>query len=73
MPISPAPAIERLRESLANSYNIVREVGRGSMSAVFLAQDCKHDRVVAIKVLHQSLPQAWGPSASCGRSSSPQD
>ena len=61
MPIIPAQPIERLRESLAGSYNIVREVGRGGMSVVFLAQDCKHDRVVAIKVLHPELAASLGP------------
>jgi serine/threonine protein kinase/Flp pilus assembly protein TadD len=53
--------IERLRESLAQSYTIDRELGRGGMSAVFLAQDCKHDRSVAIKVLHPDLAASLGP------------
>jgi serine/threonine-protein kinase len=61
MPISPALPIERLRESLANSYDIERELGRGGMSAVFLAHDRKHDRVVAIKVLHPELAANLGP------------
>ena len=53
--------IERLRQSLAHSYVIDRELGRGGMSAVFLAQDCKHDRSVAIKVLHPELAASLGP------------
>jgi adenylate cyclase len=63
MPIDPAQPIDRLRESLANSYIIDRdrELGRGGMSSVFLAQDCKHDRLVAIKVLHPELAASLGP------------
>ena len=53
--------IQRLRESLAQSYVIDRELGRGGMSAVFLAQDCKHHRPVAIKVLHPELAASLGP------------
>ena len=61
MPTGTAPPIERLRASLANSYDIDRELGRGGMSAVFLAHDRKHDRVVAIKVLHPELAASLGP------------
>jgi serine/threonine protein kinase/Flp pilus assembly protein TadD len=53
--------IERLRASLANAYTIDRELGRGGMATVFLAQDCKHDRVVALKVLHPDLAASLGP------------
>ena len=53
--------IEKLRESLAQSYTIDRELGRGGMSAVFLAQDCKHHRSVAIKVLSPELAASLGP------------
>ena len=53
--------IERLRESLAQSYTIDRELGRGGMSAVFLANDCKHRRSVAIKVLNPELAASLGP------------
>jgi adenylate cyclase len=60
MPIDPAPPSERLRESLANAYIIDRELGCGGMSAVFLAQDRKHDRLVAIKVLHPELAASLG-------------
>ena len=47
MPQVPGLPIDRLREALAQTYVIDRELGRGGMSAVFLAQDCKHDRAVA--------------------------
>jgi serine/threonine protein kinase/Tfp pilus assembly protein PilF len=52
--------IEKLREALAASYTIDRELGRGGMSSVFLAQDCKHRRSVAIKVLHPELAASMG-------------
>ena len=53
--------IERLRESLVQSYTIDRELGRGGMATVYLAQDVKHDRVVALKVLHPDLAASLGP------------
>ncbi len=53
--------IERLRTALADSYVIDRELGRGGMATVYLAQDCKHDRVVALKVLHPELAASLGP------------
>ncbi len=52
--------IERLRESLSESYSIDRELGRGGMATVYLAQDKKHDRVVALKVLHPELAASLG-------------
>jgi serine/threonine protein kinase/tetratricopeptide (TPR) repeat protein len=61
MSSAPALPIERLRESLAQSYTIDRELGRGGMSAVFLANDCKHRRSVAIKVLNPELAASLGP------------
>ena len=53
--------VEKLRESLAQVYTIDRELGRGGMATVFLAQDTKHERVVAIKVLHPDLAASLGP------------
>jgi serine/threonine protein kinase/Tfp pilus assembly protein PilF len=53
--------VERLRESLSQFYAIDRELGRGGMATVFLAQDAKHDRTVAIKVLHPDLAASLGP------------
>src|SRR6476619_2749998 len=57
---TPLP-IDRLRETLAGTYAIDRELGKGGMATVYLAQDIKHDRVVALKVLHPDLPVALGP------------
>ena len=42
--------VQRLRDALSQSYTIDRELGRGGMATVYLAQDSKHDRVVALKV-----------------------
>jgi TolB-like protein len=50
-----------LREALADRYTIERELGRGGMATVFLARDLRHDRPVALKVLHPELAQALGP------------
>ena len=61
MPQVPGLPIERLRAALAETYVIDRELGRGGMSAVFLAQDTKHDRWVAIKVLNLDLAASLGP------------
>jgi len=43
---------ERLAAELADRYRLERELGRGGMAVVFLAQDVKHSRQVAVKVLH---------------------
>ena len=53
--------IERLREVLSGTYSIDRELGRGGMATVYLAQDTKHDRLVALKVLHPDLAASLGP------------
>ena len=50
----------RLTESLADRYRIDRELGAGGMATVFLAHDLRHDRDVAIKVLHPDLGAALG-------------
>src|SRR5205807_9397544 len=49
-----------LQDGLAGIYAVEREVGRGGMATVFLAHDIKHDRYVAIKVLHPEVPAALG-------------
>src|SRR5437870_13480542 len=51
---------ERVRASLAGRYTIDRELGRGGMATVYLARDLKHDRRVALKVLHPELAAALG-------------
>jgi serine/threonine protein kinase len=49
-----------LRQALADRYAIERELGRGGMAVVFLAEDLKHHRRVAIKVLKPELSQSLG-------------
>jgi eukaryotic-like serine/threonine-protein kinase len=52
--------LDSLREALADRYAVERELGRGGMATVFLAEDRKHGRPVAIKVLHSELAAALG-------------
>lgn len=51
----------RLSTALRDRYHIESELGQGGMAAVFQARDLKHDRDVAIKVLHADLGAALGP------------
>ena len=51
----------RLRAALAQRYAIERALGRGGMATVYLAQDLKHHRKVAIKVLKPEVAAALGP------------
>jgi serine/threonine-protein kinase len=51
----------RLSAALAGRYRIERELGAGGMATVYLAHDEKHDRKVAIKVLHEDLGATLGP------------
>jgi serine/threonine protein kinase/Tfp pilus assembly protein PilF len=53
--------LERLRGALSQTYTIDRELGKGGMATVYLAQDCKHERLVALKVLHPDLAASLGP------------
>ncbi len=55
----PAP-IDRLSAALPDRYRIERELGQGGMAIVFLADDLKHDRKVAIKVLKPELAAVLG-------------
>jgi TolB-like protein/Flp pilus assembly protein TadD len=50
----------QLQEGLGSSYTLERELGRGGMATVFLARDLKHDRPVALKVLHPELAMSLG-------------
>jgi TolB-like protein/tetratricopeptide (TPR) repeat protein len=51
----------RLQDALGDRYRIERELGRGGMATVYLAHDLKHDRPVALKVLHPQLAASLGP------------
>jgi len=50
-----------LQTALTDRYRIEREIGRGGMATVYLAQDLKHARSVAVKVLHPHLAANLGP------------
>ncbi|HKT59990.1 MAG TPA: protein kinase, partial [Gemmatimonadales bacterium] len=50
----------QLQAGLGSSYTLERELGRGGMATVFLARDLKHDRPVALKVLHPELAASLG-------------
>jgi len=49
-----------LPQSLGGRYHIVREIGRGGMATVYLADDPKHGRQVAVKVLHGEVARLIG-------------
>ena len=53
--------IDRVSPALADRYRIERELGAGGMATVYLAEDIRHGRRVAIKVLHPELSAVLGP------------
>jgi tRNA A-37 threonylcarbamoyl transferase component Bud32 len=53
-------SMDSLRASLADRYTIERELGQGGMATVYLAEDLKHKRKVAIKVLKPELAAVLG-------------
>ena len=56
----PEP-LDRLKAALADRYTIERELGAGGMATVYLAEDLKHERRVALKVLKPEFAAALGP------------
>jgi serine/threonine-protein kinase len=52
---------DHLNAMLGDRYLVERELGRGGMASVWLAQDRRHQRAVAIKVLHPELAAVIGP------------
>jgi serine/threonine-protein kinase len=56
MPVTP----EQLAASLADRYRIERELGAGGMATVYLAQDIRHDRQVALKVVKPEIVATVG-------------
>ena len=51
---------ERLSTAIADRYRIERHLGQGGMATVYLAEDLKHDRKVALKVLLPELAAVIG-------------
>lgn len=51
---------ERLARALGDRYAVERELGRGGMAIVYLADDLRHDRKVALKVLKPEVAETLG-------------
>ena len=54
-------AASALADALRDRYRLERELGRGGMATVYLTHDIKHERLVALKVLHPELAAILGP------------
>jgi serine/threonine-protein kinase len=52
--------LNEIRAALADRYRFERELGRGGMATVYLAHDLRHDRPVALKVLHGERAASLG-------------
>ncbi len=53
-------SLDRLTSALTDRYRLERELGQGGMATVYLAEDLKHGRKVAIKLLHPELSAVIG-------------
>jgi serine/threonine protein kinase len=56
-----SPTFERLQSALAGRYVLTSELGSGGMATVYLAEDLRHRRKVAVKVLRSDLAATLGP------------
>jgi eukaryotic-like serine/threonine-protein kinase len=56
----PVSTIERLNTALEGRYRVEREIGEGGMATVYLAEDVRHGRQVAVKVLRPELAAMVG-------------
>jgi serine/threonine-protein kinase len=65
-PSGPDEIPAALQPALADRYTLVREIGRGGMATVYLADDLKHPRQVAIKVMDPDLSEALGAGRFLG-------
>jgi hypothetical protein len=64
VPSTPSEHLAHLAPAFAGSYTLERELGRGGMATVYLADDLKHHRKVAIKVLRPELGTLLGPGSA---------
>src|SRR5512139_2656397 len=53
-------SLDRLKSALADRYIVERQIGAGGMADVYLTHDLRHNRKVAIKVMHRELAQRVG-------------
>ena len=60
-PPMPSDQLARVAAALAGRYTVERELGHGGMATVYLADDLRHHRKVAIKVLRPELGAVLGP------------
>src|SRR5262245_60364163 len=51
---------DRLKAALADRYTVERKIGAGGMADVYLTHDVRHNRKVAIKVMHRNLAELVG-------------
>ncbi|HEY9504666.1 MAG TPA: protein kinase [Gemmatimonadales bacterium] len=55
-----ADVLDQLQAALEGRYTIQREIGHGGMAVVYLAQDLRHERTIALKVLQPRFSEALG-------------
>ena len=53
--------LTKLKSALSDRYTVLREIGAGGMATVYLAEDVRHRRKVALKVLQSELAAVLGP------------
>jgi serine/threonine-protein kinase len=53
-------SFDRLKSALADRYSVERKIGAGGMADVYLTHDVRHNRKVAIKVMHRDLAELVG-------------
>jgi len=58
--MSDSDPVTRLNAALEGRYRIERELGEGGMATVYLADDIKRERKVALKVLEPELAAVFG-------------